>query len=273
MIETICRYFFWFELYSIGGWVMETLLYVVRDKKFVKRGFLFGPLCPIYGTGAVLLTAIFYGRVTNIFLIFIYGLLVCGALEYSTHFLMEKLFHAMWWDYSSRRFNIKGRVYLNGLLTFGVGSVLLLKVLQPFVIKITDAIPVSALYIICFVLYTVTIIDVCLTVSDLKNVVKALKIIQSTAISSVQKGFDITDEALKELIKNAKEKEIVKDLSNRLSHENSLIKRIHKRYPDFTLKKYKFILDIILDKPQENKERKDIKLYGTADTIPNPDEK
>ena len=179
----------------------------------------------------------------------------------------------MWWDYSSRRFNIKGRVYLNGLLTFGAGSVLVLKVLQPLVIKLTDTIPSAALYIICFALYTLTIVDLCLTVSDLKNVVRALKIIQSAALSGLQKGIDTTDEALKEMIKNAKEKEIIKDLSSKLSSENSLIKRIRKRYPDFTLKKYKHILDFILDKPQENKERKDIKLYGTAESLPDPDEK
>lgn len=272
MIDTICRYFFWFELYSIAGWIIETLLYVVKGKKFVKRGFLFGPLCPIYGTGAVILTALFYGKITNIFLIFILGLLLCGALEYITHFLMEKLFHAMWWDYSSRRFNINGRVYLNGLLGFGAGSVLIIKVLQPFVVKFTDAIPVNVLYIICFILYSITIIDLCLTIADLKNIVKTLKFIQSFALSNLQKGIDMTDEAFKELIKNTKEKEIIKDLSSKLVHENSLVQRIYKKYPDFTLKKYKYILDIILDKPQKDKGRKDIKLYGTADSLPSADE-
>lgn len=272
MFNTICRYFFWFEFYSIVGWIIETLLYLVKGKKVVKRGFLFGPLCPIYGTGAVILTALFYGRITNIFLIFILGLLLCGVLEYITHFVMEKLFHAMWWDYSSRRFNIKGRVYLNGLLCFGAGSVLIIKLIQPFVVKITDAIPVNVLYIICFVLYSITIVDLCLTIADLKNVVKTLKFIQSFALSNLQKGIDLTDEAFKELIKNTKEKEIIKELSGKLLHENSLVQRIYKKYPNFTLKKYKYILDIILDKPQKEKARTDIKLYGTADSLPSVDE-
>lgn len=66
----------------------------------------------------------------------------------------------MWWDYSSRRFNINGRVYLNGLLQFGAGTVLIIKVFQPLVFKLTDVIPNTVLYIICFILYTILIVDI-----------------------------------------------------------------------------------------------------------------
>lgn len=159
-MRTVCTYFFIFVLYSFGGWVLETLLYILRDKTFVNRGFLFGPVCPIYGTGAVLCTALLYNRVDNIFLLFLCGMALCGSLEYVTHFLMEKIFHAMWWDYSSRRFNINGRVYLNGLLQFGAGTVLIIKVFQPLVFKLTDVIPNTVLYIICFILYTILIVDI-----------------------------------------------------------------------------------------------------------------
>lgn len=272
MLVTICRYFFWFQLYSIAGWIVETLLYLFRDKKIVKRGFLFGPLCPIYGTGACILRALLYGRINNIFLIFILGLLLCGVLEYFTHFLMEKLFHAMWWDYSSRRFNIKGRVYLNGLIQFGLAAVLILKVTQPLIEKLTDLIPNTALYIISFVLYSLTLMDLCLTFSDLTKVVKTLKYVQSMTITGVQKGIDVTDEAFKDSLKSIKETEAVKAVSKLFTDEKSLVQRIRKKYPNFTLKKYKYILDIITDKPQEDKARKDIKLYGTADSLPDPDE-
>lgn len=272
MFDTICRYFFWFQLYSIAGWFFETLLFLFRDKKLVKRGFLFGPLCPIYGTGACILTALLYGRITNIFLIFILGLLICGVLEYFTHFFMEKMFHAMWWDYSSRRFNINGRVYLNGLLQFGLAAILILRIVQPLFEKLTDLMPSMVLYIICFVLYTVTLIDLCLTFSDLTKIVRSLKYLQSLTISGIQKGIDVTDETFKESFKSIKETEAVKAISKLFTDENSLVQRIRKRYPNFTLKKYKRILDIIMDKPQEEKARKDLKLYGTADSLPDPDE-
>ena len=175
MIYTVCRYFFWFILYSVLGWIVETLLYILRDRKVVKRGFLFGPLCPIYGTSAILCNVILYGRIHNVFLVFLAGFFLCGVLEYLTHFLMEKLFDAMWWDYSDRKFNIHGRVYLKGLLFFGVGIVLLIRVVHPLVVELTDWIPHTALYWICFVLYSIVIADTATTVADLKGSINALK--------------------------------------------------------------------------------------------------
>lgn len=267
MIKTICTYFFWFMLYSIGGWVMETVLFAVRDRKFVKRGFLFGPICPIYGTAAVILSLLFYGKVENIFLLFLLGFFTCGGIEYITHFLMEKLFHAMWWDYSGRRFNIKGRVYLMGLVGYGIGSVVIVKLIQPLVVKLTDMIPDNILYIICFILYSIALVDISLTLADLKNVVKSLKSIQYYIFSNLQKGIDNTEEAVKKSINNFKESEVFKNFSKSLNSENSLIRRIRRKYPNFTMKNFKHIFEVIFDEPQEGKQRTDIKLYGTPEAV------
>ena len=271
MINTVCRYFFWFMLYSFGGWIMETVLYLIRDKKVVKRGFLFGPLCPIYGFGAIISTALIYGRINNIFLVFIAGFFLCGALEYITHFVMEKLFHAMWWDYSNRRFNINGRVYLNGLLTFGAGVVLIIKVIQPLVIKLTDMIDDTALYIICFVLYSIVIMDAAATVEDLKGAIKALKGIQETIIGNVQKGVDLTEEQIEKVTSTVKNSEYWKKYIDNADN-NKTFNKLKRSYPYLTFQKYKYLLDIILDKPIEEKARTDIKLYGTAETIPHKEE-
>lgn len=271
MINTVCRYFFWFMLYSFGGWIMETVLYLIRDKKVVKRGFLFGPLCPIYGFGAIISTAVIYGRINNIFLVFIAGFFLCGALEYITHFVMEKLFHAMWWDYSNRRFNINGRVYLNGLLTFGAGVVLIIKVIQPLVIKLTDMIDDTALYIICFVLYSIVIMDAAATVEDLKGAIKALKGIQETIIGNVQKGVDLTEEQIEKVTSTVKNSEYWKKYIDNADN-NKTFNKLKRSYPYLTFQKYKYLLDIILDKPIEEKARTDIKLYGTAETIPHKEE-
>ena len=267
MVKILAEYFFTFVIYSVFGWILETCLFLIRDKKVVKRGFLFGPVCPIYGSGAVLCTLVLYCRVKNIFLVFLFGLLLCGTLEYITHFLMEKIFHAMWWDYSSRRFNIKGRVYLNGLLEFGLGAVLIVKVFQPLVFKLLDIMPPSVLYAICFVLYSLLVFDLATTISDLKDSVKFLKLVQSEIIGVTQKGVDHSEELLEHGRSNLKESELTKKTAEFIKND-TVIKRIKERYPDFTLKKYKYILDFITDKPQEDKARKDIKLYGTADSIP-----
>ncbi len=251
---------------------METLLYLIRDKKVVKRGFLFGPVCPIYGCGAVLCTAVLYGRVQNIALVFLFGLLLCGTLEYVTHFVLEKLFHAMWWDYSSRRFNIKGRVYLNGLLIFGAGAVLIVKVLQPLVFRLVDLMPDTVLYMICFAVYSVLLVDFAATVSDLKGVIAALKHMQNLMISETQKGVDLTREQVQEMYSKVWENELIAKTIKSLQNESRMVARLKSAFPNFRPEKYKELWAIITDKPMADKARTDIKLYGTADSIPDDNE-
>lgn len=263
MIDWICRYFFWFVLYSFFGWLTETLLYMLRDRKVVKRGFLFGPLCPIYGFACCLCVLALYGRIRNLFLLFLAGMAITSALEYATHFVMEKVFHAMWWDYSNRRFNLKGRIYLKGCLLFGALILLVIHVIQPLFVLLTDLIPPTALRWICFALYSVLLLDVATMVSDLKDTALALKSFQAELLAAAQKGVDQTGEQL-----DIAKKTLIESDAYRHIKESPLIARFKKKYPDFTFKKYKYILDAIKDAPQENKGRTDITLYGTADTLP-----
>lgn len=247
-------------VYSIGGWFLETILFALRDGTFVKRGFLFGPITPIYGTAGVVLSLLFYGRINNVFLLFVLCFFICGTLEYVTHFLMEKLFHAMWWDYSGRRFNIKGRVYLMGLISFGVGGVLILKVIHPLVDKLTSAFSPTALYIVCFVLYSILLVDIALTVADLSNVIKGIKGAQHTIFTTLQKGLDKTKRGIQE-------SKIVKKASESANNENSFIKKLQKKYPKLNKENLKRIFNIVFDEPQEGKARTDIKLYGTVEAL------
>ena len=272
IIDTICRYFLWFVLYSFIGWLCETLLYMLRDGKVVKRGFLFGPLCPIYGFGGGFCILLLYGRVHNIFYIFLLGMTLTSALEYLTHFFMEKLFHAMWWDYSNRRFNLNGRIYLKGCLFFGVGITILIRFVHPFVAGITSMIPKTAMYIMCFVLYTILLLDVATMVSDLRGTARALKNLQSRMLSTTQKGVTLTGEQLEQAKKKIQSSELYLRMTESSARDDPLIERFRKRYPNFTFKRYKYILDLLKDAPQEDKGRSDLKLYGTADSLPRAEE-
>ena len=129
--------FLWFMIYSVVGWIYESILCSVAQKKFINRGFLNGPYCPIYGSGAVLVILVL-GKLTNPFLLFFAGALLTCSLEYLTSFVMEKLFHARWWDYSKRKFNINGRVCLIGAVVFGAFSTVLVLWIHPLVTKLTD---------------------------------------------------------------------------------------------------------------------------------------
>lgn len=111
------------------------------SKKLINRGFLNGPFCPIYGVGALLIVKLLSPFSDNLVILFFASLLLTSLLEYLTGFAMEKLFHAKWWDYSHRRFNIQGRVCLGNALIFGVMGVVVMRLVHPFVMRLIQMIP------------------------------------------------------------------------------------------------------------------------------------
>ena len=121
-INNIPEYFIWFIIYSFLGWAWETLITSIPQRRFVNRGFLNGPYCPIYGAGA-LLFIFFTNNIDNIAVRFILGAVIACTLEYLTSWVLELIFHARWWDYAPRRFNLNGRICLEGFLVFGLGAV------------------------------------------------------------------------------------------------------------------------------------------------------
>ena len=136
MLRTIELYFLLFFTYSVLGWIMEVTKTLIDKKKFVNRGFLIGPYCPIYGYGVILLTILLKKYQSDIPATFIFSILICGTLEYFTSYFMEKIFHARWWDYSKRKFNINGRICLETLLPFGIMGCLILYIVNPAFLNI-----------------------------------------------------------------------------------------------------------------------------------------
>lgn len=148
-----------FFTYSFAGWVMESIGGMFVVKKFVNRGFLIGPLCPVYGTGVALIT-IFLSKYSNdFFALFILATVFCGVLEYFTGYIMEKLFNARWWDYSNKKFNINGRVCLQNLCLFGIAGTTILCIVNPFLISLYDKIPENIRHIITWIVLALFAID------------------------------------------------------------------------------------------------------------------
>lgn len=165
-MKTIETWFLWLMIYSVIGWVYESTICSIGQRKLINRGFLNGPYCPIYGTGAVLVLLVL-GRIQNPVLLFFAGAVLTCSLEYLTSWLMEKLFHARWWDYSKRKFNIGGRVCLIGAVVFGAFSVVLILVLHPWVKSLTDRLTDTALTWICAILLVGIVSDFIVTVKGL----------------------------------------------------------------------------------------------------------
>lgn len=132
----------WLIIYSFFGWVWETCYVSVKSGKFVNRGFINGPLCTIYGFGAVSVYVILRPFSDNLLYLYLGGVVVATALEYVTAVLMESIFHTSWWDYSDNKFNFQGRICLGASLGWGAFTVILFKVLHPFVESIVILYPV-----------------------------------------------------------------------------------------------------------------------------------
>ena len=159
MIYNIEIYFMMFIIYSIAGWIMECTLGVIEKHKFVNRGFLIGPYCPIYGVGVVSGTLLLTRFSNNVVLLFLLATVVCGSLEYLTSYLMERIFKARWWDYSQRKFNINGRICMETLIPFGVISVLIICFVNPWIFNRLYMIPRNVLNWLVVVLLVVYIVD------------------------------------------------------------------------------------------------------------------
>ena len=130
-----------FALYSLIGWAMETVYCSIPAQKFVYRGFLYGPVCPIYGFGALGIVMVLMPFRNHPELIFIFGIILASVLEYAASFLLEKLFKKSWWDYSDKKFNINGRVCLLNSTFFGILSLLLVYILHPMLADLLARIP------------------------------------------------------------------------------------------------------------------------------------
>lgn len=192
-----------FFIYSFCGWFMESVGGILNVKKFVNRGFLIGPYCPVYGFGVVLITLFLQKYVNDILVLYFMSLLICGTLEYFTSYIMEKIFHARWWDYHKNRFNINGRICLETLIPFGIVGTVLVKFVNPAIFKFIDKIPNNILTIILTIISILFVIDVIISFKVIfnfrKNVKKVENEVKDNTDEIVKKVKEETLEGLEEL--------------------------------------------------------------------------
>lgn len=141
-MEEILHLILLFFFYSFLGWCMEVVLKYIQFHRFINRGFYTGPICPIYGYGAILITLTiqwispFESAVGTTFAI---SFTLCGLLEYFTSYFMEKRFHARWWDYSNKPMNLHGRIWIGNLVLFGLGGVAVIHILNPVLLSFLNS--------------------------------------------------------------------------------------------------------------------------------------
>ena len=212
MQTLICQLIILFFVFSIVGWMIEVTLKYFQYHRFINRGFMIGPYCPIYGSGVVAITVCVGGLVGldgSIGDTFLAGFFICGALEYFTSWYMEKLFHARWWDYSQKPMNLNGRVWIGNLILFGIASVAVVRIIDPVYFPLIEKLPSVWLYALTACIVIVMLADL-VTSHVLMNIVR--------------REIDAQDGDNTEEISH-RVHELLKDRS-------LLLRRIHEAYPE-----------------------------------------
>lgn len=166
-----------FFVYSFLGWAFEVLYTYLVDRAWVNRGFVAGPVCPIYGVGAILAVVAFSG-IDDPLVVGVVGMVSATVLEYFTSWAMEALFHARWWDYSNLPFNLNGRVSLLSSVLFGVMMVFVNHVSQPWLMGVLAPLPPRVVEWAALILSFLFVVDLTSTVVNINRLNERLLLIQ-----------------------------------------------------------------------------------------------
>lgn len=173
----LIKYFVCFIIYSFLGWIYETCYCTIHEKAWENRGFLYGPCIPLYGVGAVLAQIIFVdcpyiSHTITYPMIFIGCAIGSFLLEYSTSYVLERRFHARWWDYSEFPLNINGRVCLIFTICFGFAGIFVTQVIVPPTMWLINFIPFPIIELLALLFMFLFGMDMALTVSALTSFAK-----------------------------------------------------------------------------------------------------
>lgn len=237
--------FLLFIIYSFFGWCMEMVVCYLSTKKWVNRGFLIGPVCPIYGCGCLLIILLLNKYLDDPIVLFVMAMLLCSFLEYFTSYIMEKIFKARWWDYSHKKYNINGRICLDNIVAFGVLGLLMMYLINPFVLKFLGYVDIRVLNIVSIILGIVFIVDSIISFKVITGFKKVAKTIKKDSTEEITKkvreilskrgvlykrlvsafDFEASDKLIKDI--KSKVKNVKDDLDDYLKESKK--KRVQKK--------------------------------------------
>ena len=214
----ISRYFVWFLVYSFLGWCFETVYCTATQRQWANWGFLYGPICPIYGFGAIAISIVIdlldfnHIPTLTVWQVFLISMVGSAIMEYLTSWALERWFHAYWWDYSNLPLNLNGRICLPASLLFGCAGVFIVFKLYPFISSHTTSIPPLAMEGISLALMALFAADLALTLSAL------------TRLDALMKDAEETiNQHMEQFVSNLTEKQL--GLSQRITEEKQRFSR------------------------------------------------
>lgn len=209
-----------FLIYAFLGWCCEVAYAALNTGKFVNRGFLNGPVCPVYGCGVLVVVLVLTPLKENLFILFVGSLLLTSAIEFVTGFLLEKLFHNQWWDYSDQPFNLCGYICLKFSILWGLACTFVMDIVHPMIakaIKIFPHIPGWILLALCAAAFAC---DLGITVSTILKFNRCLKMMHEVG-DRLHKISDEIGENIYENVTTAMERsEELKEKSEKFLEEH-----------------------------------------------------
>ena len=253
-----------FLIYAFLGWCCEVAFAAVNKGKFVNRGFLNGPVCPIYGFGMLIVVLCLWSLRDKPFLLFLGSAALTTALEFVTGFVLERFFHDKWWDYSDMPFNVKGYICLKFTVLWGLAASFVIGAVHRFVYMLIVKTPFALGIVLLSVFSAAFIADFAVTLTELVKLPKKMKTlleaeralravsdkigenISDTTIAAKEKGSAFAEESKPKIDELKAEYEKKKqEFSSMLAGRNFVHKRIFKAFPSLKNGRYKAVFDRI----------------------------
>lgn len=213
----IVKIVMYFIIYSFFGWVMESVLKTIDQKKPVNSGFLYGPFCPIYGFGAIIMFLFLDAFKSNIVVLYIMAFFILSLWEYIVGWGLEKAFNTKYWDYTNYKINIKGRVCLINSLFWGFLGVIFTKYIHPFIMDKIDMINTNDLIFYTVILLIILIVDTITSIVKVNNIKLNLEKLKELTTAIKEK---IEEKETKKI-----SKETLEQVINELKYKQTKMKR------------------------------------------------
>ena len=254
MPYTIVQWICFFFIYGFLGWCYESAYVSIKHKQWVNRGFVRGPLLPLYGSGAILLLFVTIPFRENLFLMFVSGAIGATILEYVTGVAMEALFKVRYWDYSKRKFNFQGHICLAATTLWGVFAIVIVKVVHRPIENLVMVLPETIVEIFVMVVTVVFAADFALSFKaaiDIRDVLIKLEEVQRE-MERMQKRMDVilafAEDSREQVVMNTYERldELTESLEERFARVKELREKLDAK-----------IEEEIRERSEEWKERKE----------------
>lgn len=281
MPDSLYQFIWIFLIYAFLGWCSEVAFAALEQGKFINRGFLNGPVCPIYGVGMIIVLTALWPLKNNIFLLFLGAAILTSLLEYVTGYILEKFFHEKWWDYSDMPFNLKGYICLKFSLMWGFAATFVVGAIHKFVYFIVEKTPFTLGLILMLVCCAIFVSDLVITLIELLKLPKKLnaileleKVLNSVSVSIgenisdttivakekgnelKEKGSELLEEKKPQFDELKAEYEKKKAEYRQLISSNFVHKRIFNAFPNLKKGRYSAIFEKISNIRTRISERK-----------------